>query len=137
MRYPSWIAALLGLGFLGMGLPAQALDLNGEWRGRGNAVAGDCPGFVISVSVHDSKLFGTALQGEQDYAITGYITNNGELRGEVSYMFWTIAELSGEMTRGQATGTWRTFKGPKCNGQFVAQKFQGQPAAAENLAEAY
>lgn len=122
-----------------MGLSAQAVDLNGEWRGHGVAEAGDCPEFAISVSVRNSKVTGTALQGDQDFGITGYVTSTGELRGEVSYLVWTIAELTGEIKRGQATGTWRTFKGPECQGRFVARKYQPQSAsrAIAEIEESY
>lgn len=132
MRNSTWIAGLAGLVLLAVGSSAVALDFDGQWRGRGNAESGDCPAFIISVSVQNRTISGKIAQDERDYKVTGYITSEGQLRGEVSYLWLTVAELNGDITRGRGFGTWRTFKGPDCRGRFAVRKIRGyQPAETQ------
>ncbi len=110
----------------------MALNLDGQWRGRGIAYSGDCPAFIISVSVQNRMISGKAVQGERDYKVTGYITSEGQIRGEVSFLWVTVAELNGGITRGRGFGTWRSFKGSECRGRFAVDKIHGyQPAEAQ------
>jgi hypothetical protein len=116
---------LAGLSLFAASSSAQAMDFEGQWRGQGSAVNGDCPAFDISVSVQDEKIVGIVNQGEHDYRITGSVSKEGQLRGEVSYLWVTIAELAGDLTSGRGEGTWTTFKGPSCEGKFAVQHIPG------------
>ena len=122
MRHPSWIVGLAALSLFAAGSSVHASDFNGQWRGQGSAVSGDCPAFIISVSVNDQKIDGTVFQGENDYSVSGRVSAEGELRGEVSYLWVTIAELTGDLTSERGAGTWSTFKGPSCEGKFEVQQ---------------
>ena len=130
------LGALAGGLLLCAASQVHAGGLDGEWRGQGQAIAGDCPEFTISVRVDDRQLSGTAIQKERNYQVVGYVADNGEMHGQVSYMWWTIAELTGRMDDGRAIGTWRTFKGPSCNGRFEIDHSQPDPFAG-NVAEAF
>ncbi len=133
MRNPIWTAGLASLVLLAVGSSAMALDFDGQWRGRGNAASGDCAAFNISVSVQNGMISGKVAQDERDYKVTGYITSEGQLRGEVSYLWLTVAELNENITRDRGFGTWRTFKGPNCMGRFAVQKIRGYQAAETQL----
>ncbi len=118
MRNPTWMAGIAGLSILAAVLPAQALDFDGHWRGQGSTINGDCLGFEIAVSVQDQKIVGRAFQGENDFRITGRVSSEGQLRGEVTYFWVTMAELTGDLVSGRGVGTWSTSKGPACTGKF-------------------
>ena len=136
MKKIARLSALAGAFLLCAAFQVHAGGPDGEWRGQGSAVHGDCPEFAIAVRVEDRQLSGTAVQTERSYEVIGHVTENGELRGQVSYMWWTIAELTGKVDQGRATGTWRTFKGPSCFGRFVIDRYHTE-AFAGNVAEAF
>lgn len=107
---------------LGVTLPAAALNFDGEWRGEGYAQTGSCVSFKIVVSVSGNKFAGKALHAEKDLTIDGRISDDGRLRGEVDYGWFTVAEMSGWMDRDEARGYWRSIKGPDCAGTFSVRK---------------
>jgi len=111
-----------GIFCLGVALPAAAVNFDGEWRGEGFAQTEGCVSFEIVVSVSGNKLAGKALHAEKDLTIDGYISEDGRLRGEVEYGWFTVGELSGWFNRDEARGYWRSVKGPDCVGTFSVRK---------------
>lgn len=121
-------AGLAVLSLLAIGSVAQASDLNGPWQGQGTAVDGECPAFDIVVSVHNQDVVGKVVLGETDFRIKGFITSEGKVHGDVTYLWYTIASLTGEVVNGHGNGSWRTVRGPKCVGRFeVVQTPNGTP----------
>ena len=111
---------------------AEAMEHDGQWQGQGSVESGDCAAFLISVSVRNQTIVGKIIHGEDDYSVTGQLSSEGQFRGEVSYLWYTIAKLTGEVTSGRGTGSWRTLKGPKCAGRFDVEQIRD--AGASELA---
>ena len=105
MRHSHWIALLAGLSLLAVGTSAEALELDGQWQGQGRVESGDCAAFIISVSVQNRTVVGKIIHGGPDYSVTGHVSSEGQFLGEVSYLWFTIAKLTGDITSGRGTGS--------------------------------
>ena len=112
------ITGLAGLLLAAVSSVAQASGFDGRWYGQGTSLDSECPAFVIAVSVKNQDVVGKAVHGETDYPIKGYISNDGQVRGKVTYLWYTIAKLTGRVANGQGNGSWQTVKGPECEGRF-------------------
>ena len=97
-------------------------EFDGDWWGKGYAEAGDCPGFDFIVSVSGSAVEGVASQTGGEYRIVGEVTQDGRFTGEVEYLWFTIAELTGDIETEKGEGAWRTVEGPECAGIFTVHK---------------
>jgi len=128
MRNPIRTAGLAGLLFVAVSSVAQAAGFDGHWQGQANLTNGECSPFVIAVSVQNQNIVGKVVQGEDDFRIKGSISSDGKVRGEVTYLWYTVAKLTGKVASGQGNGTWQTVKGKECKGKFeVVQNPNGAP----------
>ena len=124
MQNLSWIAGLAALLLVTINSPAQSSGVDGQWRGQGSAESGNCSAFLISVSVKNDKISGKIIDGESDYSVTGHVSSEGQFLGEVSYLWHTIAKLTGDVKTGRGVGSWRTLKGRKCEGKFEVKQIR-------------
>jgi len=102
--------------------PAQAAQLDGEWRGAGHTREGACPPFEFFLSVEDNKIQGKAVLPDQTFGIEGELGADGALIGQVEYFSIAFAEIAGDIGPSGGRGKWRTFKGPQCAGTFEVTK---------------
>ena len=52
-------------------------------------------------------------------------------KGTVTYMWFEIAELTGDIEGDRGVGEWRALKGPDCEGEFSVRKLNGSPQKAQ------
>ncbi len=67
---------------------------------------------------------GKIIDSESDYRVTGHVSSEGQFRGEVSYLWYTIAKLTGDVTSERGAGSWHTLRGPKCEGRFEVKQIR-------------
>lgn len=120
---------------------ANAADFDGTWRGLAEPLRGSCPGFEIKADVVDFEVSGAAISAVKvltggrsssgdrtvtyELDITGSVTSDGRIEGEVSKVGFKLAELSGEVDRTVGVGQWRTTRGPACEGTFKVERIGG------------
>ena len=109
---------------IAVGISAEALELDGQWQVQGSVESGGCAAFFISVSVQNQTLVGNFIHDGTEYNITGQVSSEGRFLGRVTYLWLTIAKLTGDITSGRGTGSWRTVKGPQCQGRFEVKQIR-------------
>lgn len=101
---------------------ASEQNFDGNWQGEGSSSSQECPVFDFEVTVQDDKVQGTAHQTGTEYHISGLVTDQGDFTGTVKYMWFEIAELTGDIEGEHGAGEWRALKGPDCEGEFSVKK---------------